>query len=153
MWALSLNPGELVIRAIPIYLGIFLIFRFIGKKQLGEMSPFDFVLLLIVSESIGDSLTGEDKSITGSLISAFTLVFVSYIIDTLSYKSRRFEKLMEGEAKVLIADGKIDQEILKKFKITPNEVLECLREKEIESIEKVKRAVLETNDRITVIKK
>jgi uncharacterized membrane protein YcaP (DUF421 family) len=78
---------EMVFRAAIIYAGVFLLFRFIGKKQLGELSPFDFVLMVIVSESVSNGLGANENSLTGGLISAATLLTISLLIDIATAKS------------------------------------------------------------------
>lgn len=143
---------EIVTRAIVIYLGLMVFFRVFGKKQLGEMSPMDLVLLLIVSESVSTGLNAEEKSIAGGLLSALSLITLSYGIDFLAFKSSKMEKIFEGEPHILIAKGKIREEIRKKFKITYDEIQESLREHEVGDVKQIDYAVLETNGKITVIK-
>ena len=73
MWVPSVGVFELILRGIVVYLVLFALLRFIGKKHVGELSPFDLVVLLIISETVDASLIGDDKSLTGGLISAATL--------------------------------------------------------------------------------
>lgn len=153
MWQLSVPWWELVLRAFFVYIIVFLIFRLIGKKQLGEMSPFDFVLLLIVSESVSNSLGADENSITGGLILAFTLISLSSVIDFLAFKSKRFEKIVEGQPQFIIKNGKICEDVQRKEKITQEEINTLLRENDIREIKDVRFGVLETNGKITMIKK
>ncbi len=153
MWKLDGSIFEIVVRAFIIYAGLFILFRLVGKKQLGEMAPFDFVLVLIISESVSNALGAGENSITGGLISASTLILVNYIVDFFSYKSKSFEKLMDGEFKILIRDGKMDAKVCKSEKITKSELEEALRQLEIEKIEDVKIGFLETNGKISAFRK
>ncbi len=152
MWQMQGDWYELVIRAVVIYSCLFILLRLLGKKQLGEMSPFDFVLLLIVSESISNGLTGDDHTITGGLISATTLLALTGFVDCLAYKSKRIERIIEGTPEFIVRDGKILEEVKRNMKITDNELMETVRSRGIERIEDVKFAIVETNGTISVIK-
>jgi uncharacterized membrane protein YcaP (DUF421 family) len=143
---------EFIIRAVAVFIVVFLLFRLIGKKQLGEMGPFDFVLLLIVSESVSGALIGKDDSLFGGWISATTLIGLSYLIDLLVFRSRRIERFVEGEPQLIIKDGHAIREVLNRAKITSRELKTALREKDIAEISEVKFAILETNGNITAIK-
>lgn len=153
MWSLSVPWWEIVLRSAIIYVGLMIAFRAMGKKQLGQMSPFDFILLLIISEGVSNGLTGQDPSLIGSLLSACTLIGLSYAADYISFKSRKIEKILEGEPHVIVFNGQVREQIRRKYKVTLDEIKESLREHEIEKIEDVHLAVLETNGRITAIKK
>jgi uncharacterized membrane protein YcaP (DUF421 family) len=153
MFYLEYPWWEFIVRAAAVFLFIFLLFRLIGKKQLGEMSPFDLVLLLIVGESVAGALIGEDSSLLGALISSTTLVGISYLNDFLVYKSETAEKFLEGEPKFVVKNGKVIQKALDDAKITLRELQKALRERDIENVSDVKFAILETNGHITAIKK
>src|SRR4051812_20281814 len=122
MWQISSSIFEIIVRAICIYSAVFIIFRFIGKKQLGQMSPFDFVLLLIISESVSNGLGGEEHSIGGAVISAFTLIGMSSLIDYLTFRFKKVEAWVEGEPQFIIKNGSICEEIRVKEKITFEEI-------------------------------
>ena len=153
MWDLQSSVGELVFRALAIYVFVFVLFRLIGKKQLGEMSPFDFVLLLIISESVSNALSGGDESLAAGFILAFSLLGFSYVIDALAFKSKRFEKIMDGSPAILIDHGKINEKVQRKEQITYAEILESVHKSGLEKIEDVKFGILETNGKISIIEK
>lgn len=153
MWELDTSWIEMVLRSLVVYGLVFLLFRLIGKKQLGEFSPFDFVLVLIVSEGISQGLTGEEHSVTGAAISAATLLGINRVFDYFAFKSRRFEKIMDGESRIIVENGKICEKVRVSECITTDELMSALREHEIENLSDLKFAILETNGRITVIKK
>jgi len=152
MWSLQSSVGELIFRAIAIYVFVFVIFRIMGKKQLGELSPFDFVLLLIVSESVSNGLTGGDQSLTAALVCSVTLLGFSYLIDALAFKNKKFEKLMDGSPLILIKHGKVDKKIQRKEQITEAEIIATLHREGLEHLEEVKFGILETNGTISIIK-
>lgn len=151
MWTLTLPVGELILRAVVIYIGVFLLFRLVGKKQLGEMSPFDFVLVVIVSEAVSNGLLGDEHSITGGLILASTLVALNYGVDFISFKSKKMEKIIDGEAQLLVSQGKVRQSVMDREKITLEELMSSVRRDGIEKLEDVRFAILETNGKISII--
>jgi uncharacterized membrane protein YcaP (DUF421 family) len=152
MWELTYHWSEIITRAIVIYFALFIIFRTIGKKQLGEMTSMDFILLLIISEAVNGGLVGEEKSLTGALILSVTLIFVNYGMDFLAYKSKKLEKIIDGEAQIIIRQGKICKKVAAKEKITEEEIFQSLRRQNVEKLSDVKFGVLETNGCISIIK-
>ncbi len=153
MWELGTSWMEMVLRSVVVYGLVFILFRLIGKKQLGEFSPFDFVLVLIVSEAVSQGLTGDEHSITGAAISAVTLLGMSRGFDYLAFRSRRFEKLMDGESKIVVEDGKVCEPIRNSECITMEELMSALRQHGVDDVAELKFAILETNGKISVIKK
>jgi len=153
MGELELDWYNLVARGAIIYLGLFVMFRLMGKKQLGEMSPFDFVLLLIISEAVSNGLTGGDDSVGAALIVAGTLIGIAVLIDFIAYKSRTAEKVLDGVPQVIVRNGKIVKATQKKANMSESELMEALREKEVTSLDQVKIARIETNGAVTVEKK
>ncbi|UYL07994.1 DUF421 domain-containing protein [Bdellovibrio sp. SKB1291214] len=152
MWGLEHPWYEYIVRAVIIYASVFFLIRVMGKKQIGEMGPFDLVLLLIISESVSSGITGGDNSLSAALICAATFVVGNYFIDFLGFKSKKVEKLLEGEPKRIIHKGQLDFEICRREFITLDEIASCLREHGIKDIKEVDFATLETNGKITVVK-
>lgn len=152
MWSLQNPWWEYVVRAIIVYAAVFALLRLMGKKQIGEMSPFDLVLLLIISESVSAGITGGDNSVAAGLICVTTFVVGNYLLDILSYKSKKVERLLDGEAKKIIDKGVVDMQICKKEFITLDEIASSLREHGIKDLNEVDFATLETNGKITVVK-
>lgn len=152
MWTLEHPWWEYLLRALLVYASVFVLLRVMGKKQIGEMSPFDLVLLLLISESVSAAMTGGDNSVGAAMICAATFVVGNYFLDILGYKSKKVERLLDGEAKTLIKNGIIDLSVCKKEFITLDEVASSLREHGIKDIKQVELATLETNGKITVIK-
>ena len=96
MFDLSMSVGELIARAVIVYLFIFVVLKFGGKKHVGDLSPFDLVVLLILSETVSGALIGEDNSVIGGLISAATLLFIVHVMDYAAWRSKKAERLFEG---------------------------------------------------------
>jgi uncharacterized membrane protein YcaP (DUF421 family) len=151
MWTLQTSWYELLIRGTSIYFFMFIILRIWGKKHLGEMTAFDFILLLFMSEAVQNSLIDDDKSIWGGMIVIATFIFWNVIINKLGYRSRKLEKILDGVPKVLIKDGKLFKETMEKEQITFQELYGALREEGVLDIKDVKQATIETNGHISIV--
>ena len=99
MFNLTTGVGELIVRAAIVYIFLFLLFRFGGKKHVGEMAPFDFVVLLILSESVNGALLGDEKSVTGGLISAGTLIAIVHAVNYGHLEQCRFRRVISYECR------------------------------------------------------
>ncbi|MEK2645276.1 DUF421 domain-containing protein [Bdellovibrio sp. BCCA] len=152
MWNLLHPWWEYILRSAVVYAVVYLLLRIVGKKQIGEMSPFDFVLLLIISESVSAGITGGDTSLAAGLIAVSTFVLMNYFFDVALYKSKKLEDILEGQPRIIIKQGEIDKKLCEKENITLGEIQSSLREKGIEDISKVRLGVLETNGKISIIK-
>ena len=152
MWAIELpHWSHFVIRATVVYIFLLVILRLTGKRQVGQMAPFDLVLLLVLSNAVQNSMNGGDNSITGGLILASTLVGLNWIVSSVTFHSKRLEALIEGRPVVLIHDGKIDSRMLKSVQMTIHELRAALRAEGCAGEEQVRFAVLENNGHVTVI--
>jgi uncharacterized membrane protein YcaP (DUF421 family) len=153
MWTLTTPWYELVGRGFFIYVFMFILMRVWGRKHIGEMTAFDFILLLFMSEAVQNSLVDDDKSLFGGMIVVLTFVLLNTAINKLSYRFRWLEKVFEGTPKVLVRNGVIDRQELDHQKMTESELMEGLRLEGIEKVKDVKRATLESNGHISVIEK
>lgn len=151
MWEMTNPWWELVLRAVIVYFFVFGLLRVIGKKQIGEFSPFDFVLLLIISEAVSNGLISDEYSVTGALVLAATLVAVNFCVDYLAYKFRKVEQIVEGEPRVIIQNGQILEKVRTSEGITQSELEAALREHGLKSFSDVLLGVLETNGKISIV--
>src|SRR5947207_12834180 len=109
MWETSLpHWWEFVVRAVVVYLFLLVLLRLTGKRQVGQLAPFDLVLLLVLSNAVQNSMNGGDNSVTGGMILATTLVAINSFVGWLAYRSKRVESLIEGRPVILVQDAKID---------------------------------------------
>jgi uncharacterized membrane protein YcaP (DUF421 family) len=152
MFDMTISVGELMIRAACVYAYLFVWLRFGGKKHVGEMAPFDMVVLLILSETTQNALVGDDKSLLGGLISAGSLLLIVHGMSYITWRSRRVRRLFEGVPRILVRHGESRQDVLNKEHITSEELLAALRQHGVTSLSKVRVAILETDGKITVIK-
>ena len=114
MWMPDLHWSEFVLRAIVVYVFLLVLLRITGKRQVGQMSPFDLVLLLVLSNAVQNSMNGGDNTITGGLILAATLVGLNWLVGWLTYHSKHIETFVEGKPIILIHDGKIYHESMRR---------------------------------------
>jgi uncharacterized membrane protein YcaP (DUF421 family) len=144
-----MNP---VIRGLAVYLFVYIIFRILGKRSLAEITTFDFVLLLIISETTTDALIGEDYSLIACFVMVSTLVGVDYLLALLKEKSKWFQVVSEGAPLVLVDMGKPLSKRMKKCKVDEDDVLEAARLLHgLERMDQVKYAVLERDGSISII--
>ena len=150
MFELSVPWWEFVVRGIVIYFFLLLLLRLTGKRQIGQMSPYDLVLLLILSNAVQNSMNAGDNSLTGGIISAVTLVAVNYALGVLTYKSKRVERLVEGRAQIVVHDGKLFEDVMSEANITRDELDSTLREAGFFDLKEVRLAILENNGKVSV---
>ena len=150
MFTPTVAVSELMLRAILIYAFVFVLLRLLGKKHVGEMGPFDLVILLILSESVQNSLVADDKSVTGGLIVATTLFGISQLVGFLSWKSKKAERFIEGTPRILVRNGHVYAEALAREQLSHSELLEALRREGCTSVSKVRYAMLENDGAITI---
>src|SRR6266478_9472013 len=128
MWELSIPWWELTARAVLVYLFLLVLLRLTGKRQVGQLAPFDLVLLLILSNAVQNAMNGGDNSVIGGMISAVTLVGVNWVVGVITYKSKAAERLIEGTPELLIHNGKLSSGSLARAQLTHNELMSALRE-------------------------
>lgn len=150
MFNLTVNWWELILRAFATYLFMIVLLRITGKRQVGQLAPFDLVLLLILSNAVQNSINGGDNSLIGGFISAIALVAANYSISYLTYRSKRVAALVEGRPQVLIHNGHLYSEVMRKEKLTQHELDAALRAAGVSCIDHVHFAVLENNGQISV---
>ena len=150
MWQLSVSWWELILRVVTIYGFLLVILRLSGKRQVGQLAPFDLVLLLVLSNSVQNAMNGGDNSLLAGLISAGVLVLLNYAVGLATYKSKRIEALVEGRPEVLIHNGRLFTDVMEREKLTHHELNAALRASGCACVEEVHFAILENNGLISV---
>ena len=153
MWQMSLPWWEFILRGLIIYVFLIVLLRLTGKRQVGQMAPFDLVLLLVLSNTVQNAMIGGDNSIIGGVISAVTLVAANWLVSLLTYRSKKMEALVEGRPELLIHNGKLFDRALAQAKLTRHEMMNALREAGCAAVEDVRAAFLENDGTISVIPK
>ena len=153
MLNMSTHWWEFIIRAVVVYLFVLIFLRLTGKRQLGQLAPFDLVLLLLISNTVQNSMNAGDDSLIGGLISAASLLVLNFIIGKLTYKNKWLAGIVEGRPEIIIHNGHLYKNILQAERISYDDLESALRRSGCESIKDVHFAILENNGAITIQKK
>jgi uncharacterized membrane protein YcaP (DUF421 family) len=144
---------DLVFRAIFLFFFVFLLTRVVGKRELSSLEPFDLILLIVLGDAIQQGLTQDDYSVTGAMLVVSTIAVLQVAISFVGFRFRFLRRVLEGEPVVILQDGKLIDRNLKRERLTQEEVAAEARQQQIESLEDVRWAVLETNGSISFIRK
>ncbi len=153
MWTLAIPWWEFIVRGVIVYIFLIVLLRVTGKRQIGQLAPFDLVLLLVLSNAVQNSMNGGDNSLLGGLISATTLVILNYGVGYLTYRNKRLERAIEGQPQVLIHNGQLFEQVMARAQLTHHELNAALRQAGVSCVEDVRNAILENNGSISVIPK
>jgi uncharacterized membrane protein YcaP (DUF421 family) len=153
MWFPHQSYWQFPVRGIVIYTFLLTILRITGKRQVGQLAPFDLILLLVLSNSVQNAMIGDDSSILGGCITAMTLIAMNYIVSWATFRSKFLAGIIEGRPIRLIHDGHVDERNLHKVKLTHHELNAALRAEGVGCIEHVQIAVLENTGKISVVAK
>jgi uncharacterized membrane protein YcaP (DUF421 family) len=151
MWSIAVPVWELVVRASVVYAFLLVLLRLTGKRQIGQLAPFDLVLLLVLSNSVQNSINAGDNSLVGGLISATTLVALNYGVGYAIFKSKKLEALVEGRPQVIIHNGTVFEDVMTSAKLTHHELSAALRRAGCSCAAEVQAAILENNGSISVV--
>jgi uncharacterized membrane protein YcaP (DUF421 family) len=142
----------IAIRTAAIYLLVLLGVRLSGKREVGQMTPFDLTLLLLLSNSVQNAMTGPDTSLAGGAVAATTLLLLNYVVAEMSGANRRFRKLIQGSPSLLVHNGEILMPHMAKEHMTIDELQRALREHGVSDVRDCALAVLEVDGSISVLK-
>src|SRR5438132_4200223 len=153
MWNLGVAWWQLILRGVVVYVFLIVLLRVTGKRQVGQLAPFDLVLLLVLSNAVQNSMNGGDNSLLGGLISAVTLVGINFVVGYATFRSKRLETIIEGQPQVLIHNGQIFEDVMRKVQLTYHELAGALRQSGYACAADVHLAILENNGSISVVPK
>lgn len=142
---------EIIYRCLTVYVFLFGVLRLLGKKEIGQLRPFDLVLLLIVSEATQSAMVGGDTSLQAGLVAISTLIFADMLVTRLLLKAPRLQKVLEGSPTVLVSRGQVIQNHMEKEKLTEEDLLQACRENGVAKIQEVRLAVLEVDGTISIV--
>ncbi len=140
-----------ILRAGVVYFMVLVFLRFSGKRQIGQMTPFDLVLLLLISNAVQNAMNGGDNSITAGALLAGTLIGADMLVSWFTRRSRKLEILVEGKAEILVHNGHVRDDALRKAGLTLHDLLAALRAHDCAGVADVHAAILETDGRISVL--
>jgi uncharacterized membrane protein YcaP (DUF421 family) len=144
---------EKVVRPILVYLFLIVSLRLAGKRELAQLNPFDLVVLMTLSNTVQNAIIGNDNSLLGGLIGAATLLVVNYVVVRFLYSHERIDRFVEGDPELLIENGVLQADQLKKELITTTELVEAAHKQGFASLDEIERAVMEPGGTLTFVAK
>jgi uncharacterized membrane protein YcaP (DUF421 family) len=143
---------QILLRTAAIYAVVLIGVRLSGKREVGQMTPFDLTLLLLISNAVQNAMTGPDTSLLGGVVAAGTLLVLNYFVAELSGANRRFRRFVQGQPALLVHDGQVIASHMAKEHVSMDELQRALREHGINSYHDVALAVLEVDGSISCLK-
>jgi uncharacterized membrane protein YcaP (DUF421 family) len=153
MFVLGVPFVEKILRPIIVYVALVVLLRIFGKRELAQLNPFDLVVLLTLSNTVQNAIIGNDNSISGGLIGAFTLMASNYMLVRFLFKHRRLDQIVEGKSTTLIEGGKVLQKNLARELLSHSELLTVLHRQGFDDVDEVEQCVLEPSGTFAVKRK
>lgn len=150
---LGIPVGEKLVRTLAVYVFLLIGLRLAGKRELGQLNPFDLVVLLLLSNTLQNAIIGNDNSLLGGIIGATALLGINWLVVRYLYAHRGAARLLEGDADVLINDGELQHARLSRELITPDELEAAARRQGIEGLQQVQTCRLEIGGALTFVPK
>lgn len=144
MFQLHLPLVEKLLRPVIVYLALVVLLRLFGKRELAQLNPFDLVVLLSLSNTVQNAIIGEDNSVTGGIIGAFSLLAINWVVVRVLFRSPRLTRVLEGRSVALIRDGQIDVKAMKRESLSREELIEVIHKQGFVH-DQVRRCELEPN--------
>ena len=143
---------DIVLRAVVVFAFLVILTRIIGRRELSTMQPIDLILLIIVGDAVQQGLTQDDYSLTGAVLAVGTIAVLQVFVSWVSYRFPSTRPVLEGNPIVVVQDGELIEQNLRRERLDPEEVYEQARLQGIAHLSEVKWAVLETTGKISFIK-
>ncbi len=151
LFHLSAPWWHFVLRAVAIYVMVMLLMRLSGKRAVGQFTPFDLVLLILIGNAVQNGINGGDNSLTGALLMATTLIALNWSVAFVTSRNRKVERVVEGVPVVLARDGQVFEEMLRRQLVSDADFHKALRQHDVVSVSQVALALLETNGSISIV--
>ena len=151
LFQLSAPWWHFVLRAVAIYALVMVLMRVSGKRAVGQFTPFDLILLILIGNAVQNGINGGDNSLTGAFVMAATLIALNWVVAFASSRSRKAERLVEGVPVVLARDGHVFEQVLRRQLVSDADFHKALRQHDIASVSQVALALLETNGSISIV--
>jgi uncharacterized membrane protein YcaP (DUF421 family) len=142
---------DIVIRAAVIFFVVFLITRNVGRRELSMSEPFDLILLVVLGDLVQQGVTQSDSSLTGTVLAISTFALLTVLVSFISFRVRRMRSVLQGKPLILIEDGNVIQENLRRQRLALDEVLLEARLQQVAALDDIRWAILETNGAISII--
>ena len=147
---MGISAGEKGLRTIGVYLGILILLRVAGKRTLGQLTTFDFVVVLLLSNVVQNAIIGNDQSLTGGLLGAGFLVLVNYAVVFFAFLNPRLDADLRGREVTVVVDGKVDERALRRELLSPAELQAALRRQGYPDISQLREVRLEPDGSLSV---
>jgi uncharacterized membrane protein YcaP (DUF421 family) len=141
----------IILRTVVVYVFILVGFRLSGKREVGQLAPYDFALILLIANAVQNAMVGPDTSLLGGMAAALVLLLLNYGLGLLAARSRKIERLLRGRAHVLVLRGHVYRNALDEERVTHEDLLQVLRQNGCASIADCRLAVLEVDGSISVL--
>jgi uncharacterized membrane protein YcaP (DUF421 family) len=145
--------AALVLRAVVVYAFLLLVLRLAGRRELGQMTSFDLILLLVISNAVQNSINAGDNSLVGGLVSAAVLVLLNWAVGWAAYRWRRVERLVQGRPVRIVSDGKVHLGALRRELLTLAELRSALRKQGITRVSECRQVILEPDGTLTAVRR
>src|SRR5579871_5305914 len=142
IFALGVPVAEKILRPVLVYVFLVVVLRVFGKRELAQLNPFDLVVLLSLSNTVQNAIIGDDNSLTGGLIGAFTLLGLNYLVVRFLFRHRRLDQLLEGSPTVLIQHGHIVKKNLARELLSRSELMTVLHRQGFYALDEIDECVL-----------
>ena len=147
----DVSVAEKLVRSVVVYLFLLVAFRLCGKRQLGQLSAFDLVVLLIISNVVQNAVIGNDNSLGGGLLGATTILLLNLLVAYVTFRFRRADRVIEHSPTVLVRHGRILRDNLRRERLGPRDLRAALRHHGVVSIRDIRYAFLEEDGHVSVI--
>ncbi len=144
---------DIALRATAIFAFLYLLLRLLGKRELGQMTPFELVVVVVLGDFVQQAVTQADTSVTGAIIAVSTFAFWALVLSWATYLSPRLERLLDGTPRVLVRDGEVLEASLRRDRMTRSEIESEMRIAGIASMKDVAWAILEPQGKVSFIKR
>ena len=144
---------DITVRAVVLFLFMYLLTRVIGRRELSSLQPFDLILLIVLGDTIQQGLTQDDYSVTGAVIAIGTIAGLQVLMSWSAFRFGWMRRLLEGHPIVLVEDGKVIEKNLRRERLTMDDLTEQARASQVASIEDVQWAIFEPSGSISFITK
>lgn len=147
----DISVAEKLVRSVVVYLFLLVAFRLCGKRQLGQLSAFDLVVLLIISNVVQNAVIGNDNSLGGGLIGATAILLLNLVVAYVTFRSKRADRVVEHSPTVLVRHGRVLRDNLRRERLGPRDLRAALRHHGVVSIRDIRYAFLEEDGHVSVI--
>jgi uncharacterized membrane protein YcaP (DUF421 family) len=144
---------DIALRATVIFAALYLVMRLLGKRELGQMTPFELIVLVVIGDLIQQGVTQNDFSLTGAIVAVSTIAFWALVMSWASYLWPRAERLLEGEPRVIVRDGEVIEASLRRNRLTISEIESEMRLAGMSRLADVAWAILEPRGKISFIQR